>query len=292
MLTLIALFFTAATVPVPVEEQSPAPITISAPISSSDGSVIGGRAHALIGPTPTIWYVTSGQSLCLARSAQLDRPTDAGFGWSLELTQTSTSNESVSIVAKWQRLWENGHAIQLAAQRTALLSLRPGASVTLDSLVSPDTFTSVSQTAPTSKCNALSMSLQIGMEPSPATAVISAEFWLVHTDATGLETSQRQVVRSKGQNAEYFFDPETVTMPNGPAKTSVSGELSALSYKDGRLKGALKIARQTPEGGSGSAVYPISVAPGEVLSFPLGAGPFPSDRFKVMLRLSVLAREQ
>lgn len=288
MLTLIALLFTTATVPIPVEEQSPTPVTISAPISGADGSVIGARMPALIGPTPTIWYVASGENLCLARSARPERPTDAGFGWSLELTQTSTSSESVSITAKWQRLWENGHAIQGTATRTALLSLRPGASVTLDSLASPDTYGHT----PTSWCNALSMSLQIGMEPSPATEVISAEFWLVHADATGRETSQRQVVRSKGHNTEYFFDPEIVTTPNGPTKTSLFGELSALSYKDGQLKGSLKITRQTPDGGSGSAVYPISVAPGEVLSFPLGAGPFPSDRFKVMLRLTVLAREQ
>lgn len=292
MLTLIALLFTAAPVPGPVEEQSPAPLAISAPISGADGSVTGARMPAMVGATPTIWYVTSGENLCLARSAQRDRPTDAGFGWSLELTQTSTSSEWVSITAKWQRLWENGHAIQGTATRTAVLSLRPGASVTLDSLASPDTYSlaGAGETAPTRNCNALSMSLQIAMEPSPATEVISAELWLVHTDATGLETTQRQVLRSMGRNTEYFFDPEIVTTPNGPAKTLLSGELSGLSYKDGRLKGALKIARQTPKGGSGSAVYPISVTPGEVLSFPLGAGPSPTDRFKVMLRLSVLAR--
>ncbi len=290
MWTMISLFLVAATIGTPVVAQSPSLITISTSVSSLDGSLTGGKAHDSISTTPTTWYVTTGENLCLIRSARRERPADAGFGWSVELTQTAVTGESVSITAKWRRLWEDGKATQGAPQRTALLTLHPGVSITLDSLSS----IGAGQAPQPNPCTALNMSLQIGMEPIPSTHVISAELWLVHTDTAGRETTQRQVVRSSGEKAEYFFDPESLTTPSGPIKSLISGTLTSFIYRDGRLLGKLKIARETPGNPGGSSTYAISVAPGEVVSFPLGSTQSPataSDRLAVRLRLGFLVRE-
>ena len=76
-------------------------------------------------------------------------------------------------------------------------------------------------------CAALSMNLQVEAAATPETAkVFELEFWLVHRDPAGKETTQRQVVRTGSMAAEFYFDDIKIVTDRGPVTVEVYGNTS------------------------------------------------------------------
>jgi len=144
-------------------------------------------------------------------------------------------------------------------------------------------------------CNAVGMSLEIGLEPAKTEAMVEAELWLVRPNADGTEKSERQVLRLPvGQPASsYYFDEARLVAPAqdkqlksaGEAYAKVFGDVSAFSIgTDGKIHlnfnlsrryetmRALKLSSQHPADSKVSTSYRDLVAtPGEVLAFQLPA---------------------
>jgi hypothetical protein len=151
-------------------------------------------------------------------------------------------------------------------------------------------------------CNAVGMSLEIGLEPAKTEAVVQAELWLVRPNGDGTERSERQVLRLPvGQPASsYYFDEAKLVGPQMKLTDSVlakiSGELSAASVgADGKIHLNLKLARRyepAPSGQESAArvetnYRDLLATPGEVVAFQLPAMK-PLPQLSVRLRTELV----
>ncbi len=82
-------------------------------------------------------------------------------------------------------------------------------------------------------CTALSMNLQIDGAPvSDSPKVFELEFWLVHRDPAGKETTQRQVVRTGSMAAEFYFDDLKIETEKGPVTVEIYGGTGSVTQQD------------------------------------------------------------
>lgn len=153
-------------------------------------------------------------------------------------------------------------------------------------------------------CAALSMNLQLdALAPSATAKVTETELWLVHRDPSGKETTQRQVIRSRESNGEFYFDDLKIDTERGPLTIEVYGALGlptqpagspmwltlsvARRYVTGRESG---FAWKTKEGRSN---YAQAIAPNEVIAFqftplPDDEGALVGHRISLRVRVQVL----
>lgn len=155
------------------------------------------------------------------------------------------------------------------------------------------------QLAAVDGCDALSMNLQITAEASSASDPTETEIWLVHKDPAGLETMQRQVVRSASGNGSYVFDDIVVKTERGPITVEVYGSIGVRTGADPWL--GLDVNRRyvttatafnwkTKEGGT---KFNQAFRPDEVLAFNLlpmkdDEGALVGHRFSVRVRTKIL----
>jgi hypothetical protein len=129
-------------------------------------------------------------------------------------------------------------------------------------------------------CNAVGMSLEVGLEPAKTEAVVEAELWLVRPNADGTERSERQVLKLPiGQPASSYYFDEARLVPSMLALplAKVSGELSAASVgPDGKIHLNFRLARryesakrETPESKVDTTYRDLAATPGKVLAFQL-----------------------
>ncbi|MBP8292589.1 MAG: hypothetical protein IT162_19315 [Bryobacterales bacterium] len=153
-------------------------------------------------------------------------------------------------------------------------------------------------------CAALSMNLQLNaLAPSATAKVTETELWLVHRDPSGKETTQRQVIRSRESNGEFYFDDLKIDTERGPLTIEVYGALglptqpagspmwltlsASRRYVTGRESG---FAWKTKEGRSN---YAQAIAPNEVIAFqftplPDDEGALVGHRISLRVRVQVL----
>jgi hypothetical protein len=215
-------------------------------------------------------YAAAGKSMCEPHAATLVRPvTTPASGWQVELTPVSESAGQLDVRVEWRQL---GPAPKPAGQPTlgtAMLKLHAGDRVVVD----------YDRSAESDTCNAVGVSLEIGLEASKTDAVVEAELWLVRANRDGSEKSERQLIRLPiGQPpTSYYFDEARLgfaDIPSAAFLAKVSGELAAFAVDNGKIHFHFKVARlydklQLPNADATSAYRDLVATSGEVLAFQL-----------------------
>lgn len=152
-------------------------------------------------------------------------------------------------------------------------------------------------------CEALSMNLQVEGAAAPESAkVFELEFWLVHRDPTGKETTQRQVVRTGSLASEFYFDDVKIETERGSVTLEAYGSHSPPRQNaDGSVFFNMSVHRRyvttapgfawkTKEGDNS---YGGSRGVGEVIAYQLPPlanddGAFVGHRFSLRVRVKVL----
>lgn len=153
-------------------------------------------------------------------------------------------------------------------------------------------------------CAALSMNLQVqSVETATTAPVFEIDYWLVHRDPAGKETTQHQVVRTRAPNsADFFFDDIRVETERGPVTVEVFGGTGSPWVNNNGSTGMnFGVSRRyvTTSSGfpwktkEGRNDFGSSFNAGEVLSFTLP--PVPNDdgalvghRFSLRIKMRVL----
>ena len=78
-------------------------------------------------------------------------------------------------------------------------------------------------------CAALSMNLQVEAATPTPRQTFELEFWLVHKDPAGKETTQRQVVRVGSTNPEFYFDDLHISTDRGQVTVEIFGSTGSLT---------------------------------------------------------------
>ena len=159
--------------------------------------------------------------------------------------------------------------------------------------------------APVDGCANLSMNLELqSIETAATSPIFEIDYWLVHRDPSGKETTQHQVVRTRAPNpADFFFDDVKVETERGPVTVEVFGSTgSPWVNGNGSLGINIGVSRRyvttspgfpwkTKEGQNNFGGSTFNT--GEVISFTLP--PMPNDdgalvghRFSVRVRMRVL----
>ena len=269
---------------------------------------------------------TGGKSMCEPRAAGLDRPELPASGWQIEFTPIREAAGELEVLVSWRSL---GLAKQATFDRIRVgngttLKLHAGDRIVLDHMPSPLTgspyflaFRGVTpRIAPTGtteikrkewtatgyrvatvdarSCDAIGMSLEVGLEPAKTEAIVEAELWLVRPNRDGTELSERQVLRLPiGQPASsYYFDEARLVAAPADSRApyaKVSGELAAFAVENGKIHFNFKVARRyelkAPTADATSSYRDLVATPGEVLAFQLPAMDTP---LSVRLRAQVL----
>jgi hypothetical protein len=161
--------------------------------------------------------------------------------------------------------------------------------------------------APVDGCAALSATVEAGLVRSETADVFEAELWFVHKAPDGKETSQRQTVRMRdGGRGDFYFDDMTLTLKNALQTLSIAvevfGRIDVRTMPDNTTFMALDLTRRyIPKNDiafgkwpkTGKTAYPITVTPGEVVSFLLPPleddnGILLGHRFSVRVRIKAL----
>jgi len=263
-------------------------LRISTPTYSTDGAISGASSGGFAGLTwPLILYAYSGGTLCESSSALSIEPNNAGYGWRIQITpivrvrfsMNADPDQHLNVVRRdlkveWRRLWNRGDKVTGDAGGSAVLTLKPGDHILLDYLGA----------APTEKCQAIGMGLEIGLAPAKPAGVIETDMWLVHRLPDGSEQTQHQVLRSRvGGGVEYFFDNVKIQGTGNDVPVEVFGKISPYAIEDGSVRLRFEITRKHLT--SGSSGSDLAAKPGEVLSFNLPLDP--SDGALAGHRLSV-----
>lgn len=113
-------------------------------------------------------------------------------------------------------------AMQEFAESEVLLTVRIR---TLAEYLAQNPSSAPSTAVPSDGCAALSMNLQLqSSETTPASPVFEIDYWLVHRDPAGKETTQHQVVRTRAPNgADFIFDDIKINTERGPVTVEVWG---------------------------------------------------------------------
>src|SRR5262245_59922376 len=196
----------------------------------SDGRVITASASdwtLAINKTVTA-YATSGKTLCESRAATVDQPSDVAAGWHVEITPLREAPGELVVQVTWrsippslkpQTVTGTFPLRRLAASGPGTtLTLHPGDRIVVDytgvrgqlgfwvfgdALKSGKTAglylqryqiaanTVASADATSNGCNAVGISLEIGLEPAKTEGVVQAELWLVRANPDGTERSER-----------------------------------------------------------------------------------------------------
>ncbi len=151
-------------------------------------------------------------------------------------------------------------------------------------------------------CAALSMNLQLQAVEPTGGDLMETELWLVHRDPSGKETTQRQVVRSRGTaGTTFYFDDTKVETDKGIVNIEMYGTLGIASCCNGKLFAGVDLARRytttSPQfswktkGDTGN--YKANTVDGEVVSLQLP--PMADDdaalvghRFSLRIRVRML----
>jgi hypothetical protein len=144
-------------------------------------------------------------------------------------------------------------------------------------------------------CQAVGMTLEVGLEPAKTDALVEAELWLVRPNRDGTERSDRQVVQLPvGHLYRYFFDEARLAQPAAASSAfaRVSGDLAITSVENGRIRFNFKVTRwygTSPDADTSSTYRDLVAAPGEVLAFQLPAeGGQKQPPLSIRLRANVL----
>jgi hypothetical protein len=271
---------------------------------------------------PVVVYAASGSTMCEPKPATLQEPQGPAIGWRVEITPIREGANELEVLANVRPL---GFGVKATKRPLTRLQAGPGATLTLhagDRIVldylngshAPGLFVFGNEsrlgygqfrlteralnTVATSRasCAAVGMSLEVGLEPAKTDALVEAELWLVRPNRDGTERSDRQVLRLPvGHPASrYFFDEARLADPNAGGNTlaKVSGELSAVSIENGKIRFNLNIMRRY--GGSAavdvlSTYRDLVATPGEVVAFKLPADGAPAQPpLSIRLRANVL----
>jgi hypothetical protein len=279
------------------DQQSPNPdfmLRVSTPTYFADGQVLGATSAGfpLQMNQPIVLYAYSGRTLCLSHSARPGMPSDAGYGWRVQIVPIRNTDGLV-LQVEWQRMWDRGEMLGVtlgaATRGSALVTLHPGDHVLFAYLSAAEqpaagAATDLTQNAATPACHAVGMGLEVGLQPIEGRALVEANLWLVRTLPDGTERSQRQTIRARlGTTVDYYFDditfaptPEAAARAGAaPGERSVHtfGRISPIKIEDGKVRMDLMIAQEFNEGAppslatAGSSTFPLTAGPDEVLSF-------------------------
>ena len=272
-------------------------------------------------------YAGGGKTVCEPTAPTLQQPEPPAQGWRVEITPVREGAGELEVRVLWR---QHSSLIRLAGKdgkarfvrgsvgpssfgSTATLTLHAGDRVVLDyqtgSQATPFVngyrlrttlgdmlSTTANQPSQSGGCNAVGMSLEVGLEPAKTEALVEAELWLVRPNKDGTERSDRQVLRLPvGHPASrYFFDEARLAGPSAGSDTfaKVSGELSAIAIENGKIRLSFKVSRRdgkSPEVDLSGTYRDLVAVPGEVLAFqlpPPGAQSQPP--LSIRLRANVL----
>ena len=199
----------------------------------------------------------------------------------------------------------DGHPKVVEAQRT-IIELQAQLMTRIHQLAeAANTNPSIVPTSTTTidGCAALSMNLQVeAIATNSQAPVFEMEWWLIHRDPSGKETTQRQVVRTGALSSEFFFDDIVIDTERGRVTVEVFGEASPpranpadnsvffnMSVNRRYVTTNPAFAWKTKEGNN---AYGGSRGIGEVVAYQLP--PLPDDgalvghRFSLRVRVKVL----
>ena len=197
---------------------------------------------------------------------------NAAIGWQLDAMPVEVTGENAVIRLHWSREVELGKRAGKEFKEAVVL-LRPGDSLPLDTFVLPKTAKS--------QCGSPVATLIVGLEAREPerVRVASTDLWLVHRDPAGKETTQHINVRGNlNTSIPFFFDEERA----GPAVLDVfgrftlrpkTGDTLALEFNAQRFLAGEPYGVNASHFGSGRMV--TEIGPDSVTSFeiPLGSGP-------------------
>lgn len=147
------------------------------------------------------------------------------------------------------------------------------------------------------------MNLRVETAAAAETAkVFELEFWLVHRDPAGKETTLRQVVRTGSLAAEFYFDDLKVETDKGPITVGGPREHQPASFIPGRPSplqyvGSSSLRNRLPtldwktrEGDSsyGGARSASEVVAYQLTPLPDDGGAFVGHRLSLRVRVKVL----
>jgi len=259
-------------------------------------------------------HAVTGKTLCEPRPGTLDLPADAGAGWRLQIRPVRESAGELEVGVDWRQIspGQVGFVRPMVFKRpgltalpilpTTTLKLHPGDRIVLDYFAFAGPGGSLKASyfgqlntairskeeklpAAASDCNAVGMTLEIGLEAARTEAVVEAELWLVRPNPDGTERSERQVLRLPvGQPASAYAFDETRLLQPVQGKFSkmlplakVFGDLSVLSVGDGKIHLKFNLTRKyelgreqpPPEWTTNSTYRDLVAVPGEVVAFQL-----------------------
>lgn len=241
-------------------------VVIATPTFGADGATTGARMGLpLVQGQSRLVFAASGRSLCQSMSATPQAPTEAGYGWSVDIRPIELTAAGVQVVdVAWQRRWQDGKP-SLGSVTRRQIRLEEGAKVQLDYLGAETT----------TRCEAIGMALELSRPPRPAAGLFEVDAWLIGTG--GGDAVQHQVVRGPiGGAAAFYFDE--LLLDSGKTRAQIEGTFAAKALESGQFDSVLKIARTNPAIGAspsaGSSTFPFKTAPGEVVEFRVPMGGF------------------
>ena len=227
------------------------------------------------------WPLVKGQSLRMRTYAVTDGcgfaagarefDTNSPIGWQVDVMPVEITADHAVMRVHWSREVELGRKTGKAFHEAVVL-LRPGDSLPLDTYVLPD----VNRFC-TKPVGVLVAGLE-AREPERV-RVASTDLWLVHRDPAGKETTQHINVRGNlNTSIPFFFDEERA----GPAVLDVfgrftlrpkTGDTLALEFNAQRFLAGEPYGVNASHFGSGRMV--TEIGPDSVTSFeiPLSSGP-------------------
>jgi hypothetical protein len=125
-------------------EQAAAPaagpsVKVTGLIYQPDGRTSAASSSGTVSSRGSVWFVTTGDTLCEAQAIGRERPAVAGNGWRLELKPAPASartnampRNALLLRASIQRLWEGGVEVPNAPVKDTIVAVPPGAPLSID----------------------------------------------------------------------------------------------------------------------------------------------------------------
>jgi hypothetical protein len=160
--------------------------------------------------------ITRQKAIITQLESGIQEPTEAGYGWRVEIVPVSEQSGVLHVSVIATRLWDRGRRLDGSTPIKTRLSLRPGVAVVVDRIATDGT--------PVGACDAIGMGLEIGLAATVPTPVVETELWLVHGTPDGRETSSKQIVRGVSGGTPYIF-------PNAVLGRDLSGTVAIVDQQ-------------------------------------------------------------
>jgi hypothetical protein len=271
------------------QDTAPTPIVfIQGSVERSDGSSVGMSSGYQVadGPGPYTMTLHADPVTCRVWApggpgAQPPAEGTAWATWRVQFRPVSTADDEATVEVVWSRVVSEGGRVSSESEEALRLVLTPGKPTPLDIVNAPARLGG--------PCRRFIVAVGAQVGENSGASVLRYDTWLVHRDASGRETVQRQQTNAmQSEEAPFVFMPQYYrrdgsTASNADAdalETRIAGTIRGRVRADGSIALKLGTWRGVVVGGGRRSVVwggtkDLTVRAGETIEVAL---PSPTER--------------